>query len=126
MGTTMTIPDTADDVLVRLGDRFVSPPAAQLHIFGVLLGAHLGAIGFVPDADLATLPEPVRDKVDELVDVRLWWPAAGGYRIDPEQAIRTMRESLDRLNDPERCVATGSKHVRGENGTCARCGAPRV
>src|SRR3954471_12723231 len=91
MENTVTIPDAADDVLVRLGDRFVSPPGAQLHIFRVLLGAHLGPIGFVPDADLATLPEPVRDKVGELVDVRVWWPAAGGYRIDPEQAIRTMR-----------------------------------
>jgi hypothetical protein len=92
----------------------------------VLLGAHLGAIGFVPDADLATLPDNVRERVGELVDVRVWWPAADGYRIDPDQAIRTMRESLDRLNDPERCVATGSAHVRSGDGTCARCGAPRV
>jgi hypothetical protein len=123
MVKTATIPDTADDVLVRVGDRFVSPAAAQLHIFGVLLGAHTGSIGYVPEADVATLPSTVREGVDELVDVRIWWPDSGGYRIDPDQAVRTMRESLDRLNDPERCVATGSAHVRGEGDTCTRCGA---
>jgi hypothetical protein len=92
----------------------------------VLLGAHVGSIGYVPAADLATLPDAVRERVRELVDVRIWWPVADGYRIDRDQAIRTMRESLERLNDPARCVATGSAHVRGEDGTCARCGAKRV
>lgn len=126
MANTVMIPDTADEVLVRLGDRFVSPAAAQLHIFGVLLGAHLGNVGYVPAADLATLPPAALDGVDELIDVRMWWPEADGYRIDPDQAIRTMSESLDRLNDPERCVATGSEHVRGGDGTCTCCGSTRV
>jgi hypothetical protein len=123
MVKTATIPDAADEVLVRLGNRFVSPAAAQLHIFGVLLGAHLGRIGSVPEADFASLPQSVRDAVDELLDVGVWFPAVGGYRIDPDQAIRTMRESLDRLNDPERCVATGSAHDRGDDGCCRSCGA---
>ena len=120
---TGSILDTADELLVRLGNRFVSRAAAQLHIFGVLLGAHLGRIGHVPDADFATLPDPVRAAVDELVDVGVWFRAVGGYRIDPDQAIRTMRESLERLNDPDRCVATGSAHVRGSGETCTGCGA---
>lgn len=127
MANTVTIPAIPDDeVLVRLGDRFVSPAAAQLQIFGVLLGAHAGQVGFVPDADLATLPDAVRFRVGELVDTGIWRREGAGYRIDPDQAIRTMRESLDRLNDPERCVATGSAHVRGDNGSCLRCGAERV
>jgi hypothetical protein len=126
MPNTVTIADTADDVIVRLGDRFVSPAAAQLHIFGVLLSAHLGDVGYVPEADLATLPEDAVARLEELVDVRVWWPEGNGFRIDPDQAIRTIRESLDRLNDPECCVATGSTHVRGTDGTCTCCGATRV
>ena len=49
-----------------------------------------------------------------------------GYTIRHDYAMRTMRESLERLNDPALCVATGSHHVRGENGDCRRCGATLV
>lgn len=126
MGNTTTFPDTADEDLVRLGDRFVSPAAAQLHIFGVLLGAHVGALGHVPDNDLATLPDVVLAPVGELVENGIWRRDATGYRIHPDHLLRTMRESLDRLNDPDRCVATGSAHVRSENGECSSCGASPV
>jgi hypothetical protein len=126
MANTGTIPDTTDEDLVRIGRCFVTPAAAQLHIFGVLLGAHLGAVGFVPDADLGTLPPGVRDGVGELIACGIWRRTEGGYRIDPDAAIATMRESLDRLNDPARCVATGSAHVRGDAGGCVHCGATAV
>lgn len=130
MANTVTILDTSDDVdvdvLVRLGDRFVSPAAAQLHIFGVLLGAHLGQVGLVPDADFATLPPELQYDVHELLEAHIWRRTDSGYRIDPDHAIRTMRESLDRLDDPKLCVATGSDHVRGEDGGCTRCGTTRV
>jgi hypothetical protein len=123
MAKTATIPDTVDEDLVRIGDRFVSPVAAQLHIFGVLLGAHTGAMGYVADADIETLPTEARFGIRDLVENRVWWRDGAGYRIDPDLVVRTMRESLERLNDPQHCVATGSAHVRGEGLNCARCGA---
>lgn len=126
MVKTATILDTADEDLIRLGDQFVSPAAAQLHIFGVLLGAHTGELGYVPQADLDTLPEEARFAVRELVDSHVWRRSPAGYRIDPDQLVQTMRDSLDRLNDPQRCVATGSAHVRGEGESCTRCGASPV
>jgi hypothetical protein len=114
------------DQSVWLGNRLMSRAAGELHLFGVLLGAHSGSVGYVPAADVAALPQEVRSAVDELVDIGLWSRAAGGWAIDPTQAARTMRAALERLNDPTLCAATGAGHANDGAGRCAECGAELV
>jgi hypothetical protein len=114
--------DAVAERSVRFGNRTLSRAAGELHLFGVLLGAHAGRLGFVPAHDVAGLPSEVREAVDELLDTGMWSRAVGGYAIDPDQNARTIQTALDRLNDPDLCAATRAAHVR-ENGRCTECGA---